>query len=702
MVAAGPVKGRPNPWTWLWLGTVLAAIAATGCGGSGGNKGYARWGGMSEEQWRKARQAKLKAEEGEEGSGPVSESQENAASPGKAVADQESSNSQGSETPPPPPPPASQEQAPPHTAADAKPEAPPPEELDLPEKYSEWTEKHFLAARRLGDERLRAAVAYLGQHAAGKEAAAKLLTSLVLLPPAESEHPPEANPPPADPALVEAVAAALGTNGTPTARQTLGRLITGRLKTGDQRGAAQAALKSLIEHPSVEHEEMLFRVLTAAEQLRPPGQDELSADELLRLALELLEQKATPQFRKRLAQHFVEAPRSCPVPEPLLRFLAAPVAANLDAQAMLYQSTRIDRTLRVGMQRHLAAFSAEVLGQAFGVTSPSVPSGEETNWPTHVAAQLWTASFARAIEGELDRATAIKEAASAVVLAASVPTDLTRAALYRALEEHWEDGAEALAEAGVPGESPRDPGLVVVLKLVRRRAAASTRPDAAKRLRSSRTDSKELLASQQAREDINKSWDRFLQDVVRALCGQWGSCELSTPEASGGPRPADIASAARDLPLTLHATASVRALGRVDWPATAPPGFVADPLRVHYVRIEEKARPAKLLGHYRRQLGSCEMRPLDHGVWLDKLSAGGGVGWRSSLDVLIRSANPESRRLPEEEQKVIVEILSIEIRDPARSGDAASPAGEPPTEKSSKSSETLIRRSSSSHGHADN
>jgi hypothetical protein len=91
---------------------------------------------------------------------------------------------------------------------------------------------------------------------------------------------------------------------------------------------------------------------------------------------------------------------------------------------------------------------------------------------------------------------------------------------------------------------------------------------------------------------------------------------------------------------------------------TGPP---ISPLRVRYVCIEQKARPARLLAYYRRQLPNCGEHVNQRGVWLDAAAVDKQRGAARSVDVLITKPNKDVPIVLSEEQQVIVEILSVEI-----------------------------------------
>ena len=169
--------------------------------------------------------------------------------------------------------------------------------------------------------------------------------------------------------------------------------------------------------------------------------------------------------------------------------------------------------------------------------------------------------------------------------------------------------------------------------------------------------------------------------------------EGEAAEATGEPQDApasdvqtDEAAAALSFPL--HKDANVVAEYHVSWPADLQQeieGVELSPLKVHYVRIEEENNPARVESFYQRHLKSARKRTLVNGRWLDFVEQGPEPGWRQSVDVMItsaRSATPggglaarqpaqgryartdrASRRRDNNEQ-LVIEILSIEIHDP--------------------------------------
>lgn len=79
---------------------------------------------------------------------------------------------------------------------------------------------------------------------------------------------------PLDQATIKAIVYALAVNGSKTARQTLTEVLNGAFQSDDDRAATEGRLETLVFMPSPENEEILFRVLTNPEQIRPTPADQ--------------------------------------------------------------------------------------------------------------------------------------------------------------------------------------------------------------------------------------------------------------------------------------------------------------------------------------------------------------------------------------------------------------------------------------------
>jgi hypothetical protein len=273
-----------------------------------------------------------------------------------------------------------------------------------------------------------------------------------------------------------------------------------------------------------------------------------------------------------------------------------------------------------------------------------------------------------------------------VLLAGTIPHDSTRAALARVLRKYSSEGPKPLEAAGWPERIITDPGLVVLVKSLPRRetkpakAPAGGQPRVAGPARSgSAAAAKAAEAAKQAaqkkeqKERAEQDWLAVSSKLVAVWCKRLHAAAAVKEKAAGeAARP--VGEAAPKLPddFELDAGAKVVAAYHALWPDEAPPAMLQQepsPLEVHYVRVEETKKPKTAIGFYSRQAQAkpSDIRTIDNGVWIDSLRPVSQNDRRRSLDVLItrtvRKAGDLSK--DEEETELVVDILIIEIKDPA-------------------------------------
>ena len=141
----------------------------------------------------------------------------------------------------------------------------------LPEDVSKWSKADLVRARMENNPKLLEAVIYLSEKNPGSVPVAQQLADLLKTP-----KPPDtsgAYPTPTTyssiPGLTEATIFALGKNGSQAARQTLIQVLNGKFTTDDDRTAVEAVLKTLIQIPSAENDDILLKVLLSPEEIRP-------------------------------------------------------------------------------------------------------------------------------------------------------------------------------------------------------------------------------------------------------------------------------------------------------------------------------------------------------------------------------------------------------------------------------------------------
>jgi hypothetical protein len=182
------------------------------------------------------------------------------------------------------------------------------------------------------------------------------------------------------------------------------------------------------------------------------------------------------------------------------------------------------------------------------------------------------------------------------------------------------------------------------------------------------------------RMQAERDWMKTSEGLVRAWCERLHAAGLARAAGGAAARPGGTEPNA-NLPVKLHPQANVVSEYHLNWPGDLGAklsGIAPGPMEVHYLRIVDKGDPTKRLGFYRRQLQlkAPDVHPIENGSWMDrvqrvpKTEEQGPIdktGWRRSVDILITTvqANPEPAR--GEETELVIEILSIEMKDPAKS-----------------------------------
>ncbi len=176
-----------------------------------------------------------------------------------------------------------------------------------------------------------AAVAYLGEHFAGKESAAALLARL-LEPPRDdpfAEHSQQSAA--VTPQLAQAIITALAANGTPQARQTIERFLVNESKVGGNPTLATMALKVIFGFAGQESDDLLFRAITSATR----AGERLPPDMLASVAA-----SASEMLRVRLANYMASSDTPQAIYDELWTCLRESWPENLAAQVVLYNCRR--------------------------------------------------------------------------------------------------------------------------------------------------------------------------------------------------------------------------------------------------------------------------------------------------------------------------------------------------------------------------
>ncbi len=519
-----------------------------------------------------------------------------------------------------------------------------------------------------------AAVGYLSEHFPGNQNAAELLIRLLEGPSPSTD--PDDGPGGASTSIVQAIVAALAVNGTPLARQTIDQLAVGNLNTSDNRAAAAAALKILLSRPGQESEESLLRVVALAGQPPPADRDPAKWKGQHATLLDLLRSSAPAPLRLRLANYMIAPETPQAWYDQLWTCLQDPRPENLAAQSVLYRNERPEPATKQVLEQRLIAGSSTAVGRLLGTIPPpeQQPAAGATAAadPYAVAEQIWSPGFASAIERRLAMIDSLEQGASLLLLSSTIPSERLRAVILRTFKMHWEEDPKPLEAARAAAKSLPEPGFLLVAKVLPRKETAmgggNSGPDrggvshgaGGKGPKTGKTARfAALREAKQQRENITQGWVKFVENLLRAMCQQFRAAASAPAEGGSANR---AGGDAKEWFLKLHSPTDIVAAYRADWPerlSGKPTGLLISPLRVRYVRIEQQARPLKVLAYYRRQLPDCEEHRIEQGIWLDALTATGEGGARS-IDVLITKANKNLPAIADQEQRLIIEVLAIE------------------------------------------
>ncbi len=543
----------------------------------------------------------------------------------------------------------------------------------LPPAIADWKEKDYFTARLFRDPRLVPAVERLAKDSVGDETAVRVFSGLLV--PQGTADPPKGKPGANSTVspLMQAAARALAMNQTPAARQMLTLLLSGLYATDDDQAGAFAALQGLIEHPPPENDDLLLRVLVSPEQLRPSGRGQVTAAALRDQAISLLAAGGNNAFRAKLAAHLARQETPADLRAKLLPLLRDPSPANFDAQAVLYRGSGLPADFLAQAENAFAASSSDALDLLAGTPRAAALKFDSAS-ALRTSAQLWSEDFLSSLTQRLKQVETFRDGSPTLLLASTVPNDMVRAVLYESLERNWEDGPADLAKAGLGSRVLSEPGFGVLVKLLYRRELSGT--DNVAQGQPARV---RLLVGQHV-----MAAQRYL-GWMQSVQQQWTARFAPKGAATIGSRTRGNGSSRSSLPLQVDAPGDVVAEHYLDWASAMRDtllGIHLDPLSVQYVKIEERARPSKIVLFYRRQLNfgdqligtngpkGFEMRRDGQTVWFDGVTVGTTPDRARSLDVVIRPANPDLPAMHDEERRMIVEILAVEINDPARPREA--------------------------------
>lgn len=545
----------------------------------------------------------------------------------------------------------------------------PPPLPAAPRNVAHWNERDFVVARVRELPSLMAGIQHLGTHCQDDEAVAATLSKLLQpasfaqLADVALREPAKHNPQYAINVITASIEA-IAKNRTSAARQVLGQLITGRLATENNLLAAELAITALAAHPSPAHDEMLLRVATEAEQLAAMNSSGPSTDFLRQQALAHLAAKASPDLRTRAARFLLDRDIPEAVRLPLERLLSEPTRTNFDADLVLYLSPHGTFSFRTVIERQLAKYSGEALLDVLGFKSRRIAS--DSQWTQKVTESLWSPKFGLMVEARLNRVDLWSDEPALLALACSLPTDSMRAAVMRRLEKQWALGPAPFASQQA-SEVVVEPGDLALLRSVYEERAVEE-PARKPPLVSLKYGVRPNDGNWEERKRVQDLWAQVAGDLAAVWCERCRNAALDhdTIERSHG-RSTDWITLAKAFPIQPHSAEGLVAAHEVRWKRVSgnqSSGGDDDSISMHYLRLEERARPTRLVAAYRRSWPSLHPREITNGGCLEGIIAENGTDFLRSVDIRITRAAYGTRQPPGEEQELVVEILSVEIRNP--------------------------------------
>jgi hypothetical protein len=344
-------------------------------------------------------------------------------------------------------------------------------------------------------------------------------------------------------------------------------------------------------------------------------------------------------------------------------------------------------------------------------TFPGGPSkaGDDPDLPYRLVRQFWEKKFTRIVTEQLADLSSLETGAPMVLLAGTIPNDAMRAALYKALRKHREEGPKALETAGLIDRVFCDPGLLAVIKSLPRRVPLASHvggpartPPVNPRTKPgtpSRPGAPAVKVSKQLSEE---DWMLTCGSLARAICHRLeASVRAKIAAGKKAGQLVDFHDAAAKRPIELHADKHVVAEYHLDWPDGLSnkdklAGLPLDPMTIHYVRIEERGKLHALEGYYRRKFAAGPACPLPDGLYLESFHTVQHRDRKNSYDLLITSpkdtsaaalgpaaaaqrpaAKPGLEKPADQERELVLEILYLDVKDPSgqSGGGAATESG---------------------------
>jgi hypothetical protein len=156
------------------------------------------------------------------------------------------------------------------------------------------------------------------------------------------------------------------------------------------------------------------------------------------------------------------------------------------------------------------------------------------------------------------------------------------------------------------------------------------------------------------------------EDLLRVWCQRLFAASTSGIQPAAG-------QGGSEMPIEVQSNAEKAAEYHLDWPAAVGDklsGVSADPLTIHYVRMQQRARLSVVKGFYQRKMTSPDVHDLPDGSWLETCRQVPDKGLQRSIDVLITSNEDVSNMPATQEVDWTVQVLAIDIKSPGPAAQA--------------------------------
>jgi hypothetical protein len=593
----------------------------------------------------------------------------------------------------------------------------------LPDDVSKWEKSDFIRARQDNNPKLLEAVAYFGEKSPGSVPVAQELAELLKTPqpldPTTTSY--SQNPPITG--LIDAIIDALGKNGSQSARKTLMQILSGKFTTDDDRTAVESVLKTLLQTPSADNDDILARVITSPDEFRPvTPQGIWQPTDLRTRALDLVKLNPSESLSIKLAE--ILAQKGLEPNDPVVDFLLQDNPANLNAQLRLYQSEDLPLDTKTKLEQYFLKYSSLAINLTTGIpvateamtpastwTIP-LPSGRDNKaappgpgMPTngtmpgdaskakatdyergaYLAKLLWCEPLSGMMIAHLGDVRTIERSTTDIVLASTLPLDSVHAAMLKMLKKRSLDGPQSLETAGWSDKVLTDPGMLVMVKLLLvsrsknlktapiSSSATATAPAPTQPGRYSPPSARSEIA--QRKEQIETEWLTTLSKMVDAWCSRFAEAYKEQKKTARRLQKALEQPTRLDefeIPQDSKNLKDVKIIAayELNWPDKAPADMgkvKLAGLKIQFFRLQLNGKLKATMTSFKQLAKGGDVHNMFNGQWLELIKNGSQPNSKRSLDILVTSAEKQAVDLIPTKEEAIdleVDILAIEITDP--------------------------------------